>query len=211
MCQIAELAYCLQLPKATKDRHLIFLIRMGQYNPSIYTIDDVTRYAFAVTDILNSQPAAQLYGFIILLDFTNIRLQHISHFTPDCVRRYIDCWEKMYPLHLHQTHFYNYPNIFDPILHLFRLFHRRKFYDRIYFHARTSDDSMKKSLHLYIDPSLLPSEYGGQLGSVEAEMNKSFIKWTQERNDYMITLEQYGVDLKQVPKLLKNIKNVQDI
>ena len=174
-------------------------------------IDDVTRYAFAVTDILNSQPAAQLYGFIILLDFTNIRLQHISQFTPDRIRRYVDCWEKMYPVHLRQIHFYNYPTIFDPILHLFRLFYCRKFNDRIYFHSRTSDDSMKKSLHLYIDPSLLPNEYGGQLGSVEAEMNKSFIQWTQEHNDYMIQFDQYGVDFKQVSQLLKNVKKEQDI
>ena len=210
MRQIADLAYCLQLPKASRDKHHIFLMRMGQYDPSIYTIDDVTRYAFAVTDILNSQPAAQLYGFIILLDFTNIRLHHISQFTPDRVRRYVDCWEKMYPVHLRQIHFYNYPSIFQPILHLFRLFYCGKFNDRIYFHSRASDDSMKKSLHLYIDPSLLPNEYGGQLGSVESEMNKSFIQWTQERNDYMIQLDQYGMDLKQVSQLLKNVKKEHD-
>jgi hypothetical protein len=211
MCQIAELAYCLQLPKATNDRHLIFLMRMGKYDSSIYTMDDVTRYAFAVTDIINSQPAAQLYGFIILLDFTNIGLQHITQFTPDRIRRYVDCWEKMYPVHLHEIHFYNYPNIFNPILYLFQLFYRRKYNDRIYFHSRKSDDSMKKSLHSYIDPSLLPNEYGGQLGSVEAEMNKSFIQWTQERNDYMIQLEQYGVNLRQVSQLLKNVKTEQNI
>jgi hypothetical protein len=210
MRQIADLAYCLQLPKATRDKHHIFLMRMGQYDPSIYTIDDVTRYAFAVTDILNSQPAAQLYGFILLLDFTNIRLHHISQFTRDRVRRYVDCWEKMYPVHLRQIHFYNYPSIFEPILHLFRLFYCGKLNDRIHFHSRTSDDSMKKSLHLYIDPSLLPNEYGGQLGSVESEMNKSFIQWTQERNDDMIQLDQYGVDLTQMSQLLKNVKKEHD-
>jgi hypothetical protein len=70
---------------------------------------------------------------------------------------------------------------------------------------------MKKSLHLYIEPSLLPKEYGGQLGSVEADMNKSFIQWTQQRNDYMMQFEQYGVDLKQVPQLLKNLKKRQNI
>ncbi|CAF4585618.1 unnamed protein product, partial [Rotaria sp. Silwood1] len=43
----------------------------GHYDPIIHTIDDdVTHYAFAVTDIINSQLIAQLYGFIILLDFT---------------------------------------------------------------------------------------------------------------------------------------------
>ncbi len=61
MREIAQLAYCLQLPKATKEKHFIFLMRMGQYDPTTYSIDDVTRYAFAVTDIINSQPAAQLY------------------------------------------------------------------------------------------------------------------------------------------------------
>ena len=70
---------------------------------------------------------------------------------------------------------------------------------------------MKKSLHLYIDPSLLPKEYDGQLDSIDGEMNKSFIKWTQERNDYMIQFEQYGIDLKQVLQLLQNIRKEHDI
>ncbi|CAF3559455.1 unnamed protein product [Adineta steineri] len=211
MCQIAELAYCLQLPKATKDKHLIFVMRMGQYDPTIYSIDDVTRYAFAVTDILNSQPAAQLYGFIILLDFTNIRLQHITQFTPDRMRRYIDCWEKMYPVHLRQIHFYNYPAILNPFLYLFRLLYNGKLNNRIYCHSRSSDDSMKKSLHVYVDPSLLPNEYGGQLDSIESDMNKTFIKWTQEHNDYLIQLEQYNVDLNHVSQLLINVKKEHDI
>ncbi|CAF0923108.1 unnamed protein product [Rotaria sp. Silwood1] len=206
MYQIAELAYCIQLPKTTKDKHFIFLIRLGHYDPTIYTIDDVTRYAFAVTDIINSQSTTQLNGFIILLDFTNIRLRHIRQFTPDRIRRYVDCWEKMYPVHLHQIHFYNYPSIFHPILHLFRLLYCRDLDDRIYFHSRTSNDSMKRSLHKYIDPSLLPNEYGGQLGSVESDMNKSFIQWTQQHNDYMIQLEKYGIDLKQISQVLKKIK-----
>ncbi|CAM4984840.1 unnamed protein product [Rotaria socialis] len=196
MINLKELT--LFLPKATKDKHLIFLMRLGQYDPLVYTIDDVTRYAFAVADILNLQPAAQLYGFIIILDFTNIRLQHIRQFTPGRVRRYVDCWEKMYPVYLRQIHFYNYPSIFGPILHLFRFFHCRNINDRMFFHSRTSNDSMKKSLHKYIDPSLLPNEYGGELDSVESEMNKSFIQWTRQHNDCLIELEQCGVDLKEV-------------
>ncbi|CAF1561773.1 unnamed protein product [Adineta ricciae] len=206
MCEIGQLVYCLQLPKATKDKHLIFLMRMGRYNPTQYTFDDVTRYAFAVADILNSQPAAQLYGFIILLDFTSIRLKHISQFTLDRIRRYIDCWEKMYPIHVRQIHVYNYPTCLSPLFHFLRMFYRGEFHDRIYFHSRSSDDSMRKSLHMYIDPSLLPVEYGGQLGSVESEMNQSFRQWTQERNDSMILLEQYGVDLEHITQLLTNVR-----
>ena len=181
-------------------------MRMGAYDPGTYTIDDVSRYAFAVTDIINSQPAAQLYGFIIILDLSNIRLHHISSFTPDRARRYTDCWEKMYPVHLRQIHFYNYPSIFDPILHLFRMCFRRKLNDRIHFHARSSDDSMKLSLHEYIDRSLLPQDYGGSLDSVEPEMNKNFVQWTRERNESMLEMEKYSVDLKQVGRLLKSIK-----
>jgi hypothetical protein len=206
MCQIASLAYCVQLPQTNNDKQLIFLMRMGAYDPDLFTIDEVSRYAFAVTDIINSQSAAQLYGFIIILDFTNIRLHHMSSFTPDRARRYVDCWEKMYPVHLRQIHFYNYPSIFDPVLHLFRMCFRRKLYDRIHFHVHSSDDRMKQSLHQYIDPSILPSEYGGSLSSINDDVNQAFIQWTQDRNSSMLELEQYGVDLKKVSCLLKAIK-----
>jgi hypothetical protein len=202
MVDIAETAYCIQLPKETKDQQRIFLMRVGHYDTTKYSLDDVTKYAFAVTDILNTQPAAQLYGFIILLDFSNIKLQHVRQFTPDHTRRYVECWEKMYPVHLHQIHFYNYPGLFDPVLHLFRMFLAKDLKDKIHLHPRSSNES----LHQYIDPELLPSEYGGQLGSVEGEMNKTFLQWTRERNDYMIQMDQYGVDLKQVSKLLKTVK-----
>jgi hypothetical protein len=202
MVDIAETAYCLQLPKENKDQQRIFLMRVGHYDTTKYSLDDVTKYAFAVTDILNTQPAAQLYGFIILLDFSNIKLQHVRQFTPDHTRRYVECWEKMYPVHLRQIHFYNYPGLFDPVLHLFRMFLAKDLKDKIHLHPRSSNES----LHQYIDPELLPSEYGGQLGSVEGEMNKTFLQWTREHNDYMIQMDQYGVDLKQVSKLLKTVK-----
>lgn len=211
MCQISQLSYCLQLPKTTKDKHHILLIRMGQYNPSIYTIDDVTRYTFAVMDIINSQPAIQLYGCIILFDFTDIRLLHLSQFTPDRIRRYIHCWKELYPGHLRQVHFYNYPSIFQPILRLFRSFYRRKLNDQIYFHPRTIDNTMQKSLHAYLDPVLLPNEYGGELGSLKTEINQTFVQWIQERNEEMIRLEQYGTDLKQLSQLLRNRKKKQKI
>jgi hypothetical protein len=202
MVDIAETAYCVQLPKETKDQQLIFLMRVGHFDTTKYSLDDVTKYAFAVTDILNTQSAAQLYGFIIILDFSNIKLQHLRQFTPDHTRRYVDCWEKMYPVHLRQIHFYNYPSLFDPVLHLFRMFFAKDLKDKIHLHSRPANES----LHQYIDPALLPSEYGGQLGSIEGEMNKTFLQWTREHNDYMIQMDQYGVDLKQVSKLLKTVK-----
>lgn len=206
MVDIAQMGYCLQLPIETKDRQLIFLMRLGHYDPGKYSLDDVSKYAFAVTDILNTQPAAQLYGFIIILDFTNIKLQHMRQFTPDHTRRYVDCWEKMYPVRLQQVHFYNYPGLFDPILHLFRLFFAGDMKEKIHFHCKSSTASLQKSLHQYVEPALLPSEYGGQLSSIEDDMNKTFVEWTREHNDYMILFDQYGVDVKQVSGLLKTLK-----
>jgi hypothetical protein len=83
------------------------------------------------------------------------------------------------------------------------MFFNQHLNDRIYFH---SGNSINKSLHQYIDPSLLPNEYGGQLGSIEGDINKTFIQSTRERNDYMVQFDQYGVDLKQVAELLKTVK-----
>lgn len=206
MVEISETTYCLQLPKATEDRRLIFLMRAGHFDPAKYSLDDVTKYAFAVTDIINSQPAAQLHGFIILLDFTDIKLQHMRYFTPDHTRRYVDCWEKMYPVDLREIHFYNYPALFDPVLHLFRMCFAGGLKEKIHFHSKSSTEALNRSLHQFIPPSLLPSEYGGQLGTMEGEMNKTFVQWTREQNDYMVQFDQYGVDLKQVSGLLKPLK-----
>ncbi|UJR08288.1 hypothetical protein I4U23_012560 [Adineta vaga] len=206
MVDISKIGYCLQLPEETKDNQLIFLMRIGQYDPTKYTFDAVTKYAFAITDILNSQSIAQTNGFIILLDYSNIKLQHVSQFTPDYTRRYVNCWEKTYPVNLRQIHFYNYPGLFDPILHLFRLFLNRKLNEKIFFHAKSSDDSMNKSLHKYIDPAILPQEYGGQLDSIE-NLNQTFVQWTRENHDKTTQFNGYDVDLKQVPELLKKIKN----
>ena len=209
MYEISQTAYCLQLPKQTKDNQLIFILRIGHFDSTKYTLDDVTKYAFAVTDITNIQPIAQINGYIILLDFSDVRLQHVGQFTPDHAKRYVDCWEKMYPVILRQIHFYNYPNLFDPVLCLFKRFFYQKMNEKIILHPKRSDDSSNNSLHKYIDPSLLPSEYGGQLGSIEGEMNKEFVQWTRENNDDMIKMDQYGVDLKQVSKLLKIVKQVK--
>lgn len=205
MRKISDLAYCFQLPEPIKEKQKVFVMRMGCFEAGAFSIDEVSKYAFAVTDTINSQPEAQLYGFIIILDFTNIRLGHISQFTPDRARRYVDCWEKMYPVHLRQIHFYNYPSIFDPILHLFRMFFRRRLNDRIHFHVRSSDDAVQRSLHQFIEPAILPVEYGGTLDSIE-KINKNFVNWTREKNDHVKELEKYNVELQTVNDLLKSIK-----
>ncbi|CAF1361291.1 unnamed protein product [Rotaria sordida] len=209
MQEIAEIAYYFQLPKETKDKQLIVIMRMGHYDTTKYSLDDVTKYAFAITDILNRQEAGRTYGFIIILDLSEVKLQHISQFTPDRVHRYIDCWEKIYPVNLIQIHFYNYPRIFDPILYLFRMFLSRKLNEKIFLHSKTSDGTINKSLHQYIDSSLLPNEYGGQLGLID-DINKTFIQWIREQNDYMIQFDQYGIDLKHASKLLKTIQKEHD-
>ncbi|CAF1249842.1 unnamed protein product [Rotaria sp. Silwood1] len=209
MQEIAEIAYYFQLPKETKDKQLIAVMRMGHYNTTKYSLDDVTKYAFAVTDILNTQEAGRTHGYIILLDLSEIKLQHISPFTPDRAHRYVDCWEKVYPVNLVQIHFYNYPRIFDPILHLFRMFLSRKLSDKLFLHSKSSDESTNKSLHQHIDPSVLPNEYGGQLGSIN-DINKTFIQKIREQNDYMMQFDKYGIDLKQASKLLKIIQKERD-
>ncbi|CAF1299030.1 unnamed protein product [Rotaria sordida] len=209
MQEIAEIAYYFQLPKETKDKQLIVIMRMGHYDTTKYSLDDVTKYAFAITDILNRQEAGRTYGFIIILDLSEVKLQHMSQFTPDRVHRYIDCWEKIYPVNLIQIHFYNYPRIFDPILYLFRMFLSRKLNEKIFLHSKTSDGTINKSLHQYIDSSLLPNEYGGQLGLID-DINKTFIQWIREQNDYMIQFDQYGIDLKHASKLLKTIQKEHD-
>ncbi|CAF1581106.1 unnamed protein product [Adineta ricciae] len=205
MVEISHIVYCLQLPKPTKDNQTIFLMRIGQYDPTKYTFDAVTKYAFAVTDVLNSQPAAQTNGFIILLDFSQVKLQHVNQFTPDYTRRYVSCWEKMYPVNLHQIHFFNYPSLFDPVLHLFRMFLSRKLSDKLIFHGKSSDNASKNSLHHHIDPAILPQEYGGQLESIE-KLNQTFVQWTRENQEKMTQLDGFGVDLKQVSELFKKVQ-----
>jgi hypothetical protein len=208
MREIAETAYCLQLPKRTENNHLIFIMRVGHYNSACYSLDDVTKYAFAVTDILNSQPAAQLNGFIIILDMSEVNLQHVTLFTADFARRYIDCWEKMYPACLHQIHFYNYPTLFDPVYSIFRMFYYRDMRERIFFHSKSSNECRETNpLHDYIDPALLPRDYSGQLDSIDGAMNQTFVQWTREHNNSLIELDRYSIDLTQVSQLLDDVRH----
>lgn len=210
MRQIADNGYCLQLPKKTKEGHLIFLMRVGHYNASYCTFDDATKYALAVTDILNGQPEAQLNGFVIILDMSEVGQQHVGQFSNDFSRRYIDCWEKMYPVYLHQIHFYNYPSLFDPVYSMFRTFYMRDVGERIVFHSNMNEQCPgKNSLHDYIDPELLPKEYGGKLGGLD-DINQKFIQWTRENNGNMLELEKYGVDVSRVSQLLEQIRNEQN-
>ena len=181
-------------------------MRVGHYDSTSFTLDDVTKYAFAVSDAVNTQAAAQVHGFIIILDLSEVNLQHVPQFTSDFARRYVDCWEKMYPVRLHQIHFYNYPTLFNPVYGLFRMYYYQDLGERIFFHSNAVDGEQKNSLHEHVDPALLPEEYGGQLGSLNGEINQSFIRWTRGKNPAVIELDQYGIDLKQVPLLLDKLR-----
>ena len=65
---------------------------------------------------------------------------------------------------------------------------------------------MRTSLHRHIDPALLPVEYGGQLGALESDLNRSFVQWIRDRAGMLNELDRCGVDLEQVPQLLGNIE-----
>lgn len=206
MRQIGESGYCFQLPKPTESGCLIFVMRVGHYNSSIMKFDDVTTYALAVADIINNQEAVQTNGLMIILDMSEVNLQHVPQFTNDFSRRYIDCWEKMFPAKMIQIHFYNYPNVFDPVYGLFRTLYFRGFDERIIIHMKEDNKLNENPLHQYINPELLPKEYGGKLGPIE-EINQNFLIWVKQQDHITKELENYSIDLTKAQQLIDQLRS----
>ncbi|KAL3280640.1 hypothetical protein HHI36_003876 [Cryptolaemus montrouzieri] len=145
------------LPNRDQLGRRILVIELGKrWDTSKVSLDEVFKGCVLFVELAMLEPESQICGAVVIFDMDGLSLSQTTKFTPSFAKRIVDFLQDSIPLRVKNIHIVNQPYIFKIVFALFKPFLREKLRGRIIFHGTD-----RKSLHKYMDPSVLPACYGG--------------------------------------------------
>ncbi|XP_019885211.1 alpha-tocopherol transfer protein-like isoform X2 [Camponotus floridanus] len=144
-----------------RDQHgrRILILELGKkWKHNKCSLDEVFKGCVLYLEAALLEPSTQIAGGIVIFDMDGLTLQQTWQFTPPFAKRIVDLLQEAVPLRVKNLHIVNQPYVFNMVFALFKPFLGEKLKSRIIFHG-----SDRKSLHKYISPKYLPSQYGGTM------------------------------------------------
>ncbi|XP_013412324.1 alpha-tocopherol transfer protein-like [Lingula anatina] len=160
--ELLDIGTCLPLPGRDDQNRKVMLYRTGAFDPKVHDFSDVMRLGFITTDILLMDELNQIHGFVILLDFSEFGMSHVTCWGPDTVSKAMMCWQDCYPTRNKAINYYNTPTLFNVVFELFKLVMKEKYKQRLHFHW-----SSQESLHKQVPQRMLPTYMGGTAGTLQ--------------------------------------------
>ncbi|EEB11402.1 protein C20orf121, putative [Pediculus humanus corporis] len=144
------------LPYRDENERRIIIIKLGNWNTSKYTVEELLRSVLLILELGSLEPASQILGVVILFDFKNVTISHLWHITPSVAKKIMELMVTSFPLKMHIVNIIFESKVFDLIYKLFQPLLSSKMKKKIFFHGNDLD-----SLHNHIQPKYLPKRYGG--------------------------------------------------
>ncbi|KAJ0181738.1 hypothetical protein K1T71_002460 [Dendrolimus kikuchii] len=202
--EILSLGAIITLPKvAAPDAPRVTLIRAGQYDPDKYSIFDI----MAVSNILQKiilmeDDNAVVAGSVGILDLENVTMGHFLQMTPMTMKKMVVASQDAMPFRMKGTHYLNTPTGFETVFNAMKGLLNEKNRNRLYVHNKNYD-----AMYQYISKDILPTEYGGNGGSI----NDILAYWKNKVKEYSAFLEedmQFGTDESKRPGKPKTAEDI---
>lgn len=165
------------LPYREQNGRRIMIFRLGKWNTSDYSIDELFKATLAILELGILEPRAQILGGLVIFDLDGLTLQQAWQITPSVATKVMDLIGVSFPMKTIAIHIINESWVFDIVYTVFKQFMSAKYLERINFHG-----SNMESLHAHICPKYLPKRYGG------IRPDYPYIHWFQNlsRNEKII-------------------------
>lgn len=153
------------------------IIRLADGDPSQFYYVDVVKMVlmmfdarFTTYDDDNARTIAS--GMYFIIDGKGISFRHFMEMARNIktLRLYMRYIQEAVPFNIKSLHFINGSSIIDRIFSLVRPILKKELLEVIHFHGHDIE-----KLHKHVPVYLLPSEYGGSLGTVD-EMYKQTVE-----------------------------------
>ncbi|CAK1603321.1 unnamed protein product [Parnassius mnemosyne] len=193
--EILEMGAYLILPKVSSPTSpRVAIIRPGSYDPEKYTISDV----IAVNNILQKilcmdDDNMVVAGLHTILDLEGVTMGHFLQMTPMLMKKMVVLTQDAMPVRMKGTHYINAPKGFETIFNAIKNLLNEKNQTRLYVYNKNFEEIYK-----YIPKDILPTEYGGDGGSIK-EIAEYWKKKVQEYRDFLDEDLQYGTDESKRP------------
>jgi hypothetical protein len=174
-----ETSLFIPLPKLTSEGCRISLNRLR--NPEIdnFEFADYVKVNFMSIDVRLCK--LDMYKKeIFIFDLNKFSMSHLTTILPQ-IKKFIYCGTTAYPLRIHQVHILNMPSYAQTMINVVLGILKKKIAERIMIH--NSVDDLKK----YINPELLPSDYGGTLPKTADELTEDWKEVLIENRDWFLS------------------------
>ncbi|XP_067009451.2 retinol-binding protein pinta [Anabrus simplex] len=188
---------------ADRQGRPVWLIRLGAHDPSKVTLDDIMKTVFMMQEVIFMEDdAAVICGHTYLVDCAAIRAENLGQFTPAYVKKTMVCWQDVYPIRAQAINMLNMPPVFEAIFSLGMTLAKESFREKFFLHGNNME-----SVYNNVPKSILPSEYGGEAGSLSS-MAAAWKNKLENYREYFLEEENYGSDESKRPGKPKTQKEL---
>jgi hypothetical protein len=114
-----------------------------------------------IGDVRLREESHGVAGDVYILDASVIMPIHFTKITPTLVKKFLVCVQEAYPVKLKEVHVINISPIVDTVINFVKPILKEKIRNRIFLHSDL------KTLYEHIPREMLPTEYGGDAGSLQ--------------------------------------------
>ncbi|XP_064155541.1 alpha-tocopherol transfer protein-like [Anguilla rostrata] len=160
---VLDLGFLTVLPQPDPNGRYILCLRPGKWKPSDYPFVDNIRAIYLTLEKLIQPEETQVNGIVILADYSGVGLSQASSLGPFLAKKVVGILQDGFPIRIKAVNIINEPRIFKGIFAIIKPFLKEKMAERFVLHG-----SDLNSLHRTIPRAVLPEEYGGVLGRLDA-------------------------------------------
>ncbi|KAL1482204.1 hypothetical protein MTO96_033959 [Rhipicephalus appendiculatus] len=152
------------LPEKDVHGRPVLLCKPGKYIThgsawitSKLSYEDFHRTWLLCMEHLAADPAAQVVGVALLLDYAGFTADKVLSLRPGLLRRAVEYVQDCMPMRMKAAHIVRQHYAFDMLFAIIRPFIKAKLAERVHLHGANFE-----KLHEHISPVNLPAQYGGQ-------------------------------------------------
>lgn len=149
------------LPGLTPNGRRVVVLRSSDKDFIPNNVADAMKITMMIGDLRLAEEKVGVAGDVYILDASVASPAHFAKFTPAIVKKFLICVQEAYPVKLKEVHIINVSPIVDTIVNFVKPFLKEKIRDRIHIHSSLEE------LYNFVPKTMLPSEYGGDAGSVK--------------------------------------------
>lgn len=175
------------MPKLLNDQYRVNVISLIDYDASLFDYVQVVKMVMMVfdarfTEYDNPVAGKIASGEVFVIDAKGVSFRHFLNVVKNVstVRIYMKYIQEAAPFNIKKVHFINCSYILDKMFALIKPLLNKELLEVIYFHTQGLD-----SLYEHVPKDFLPTEFGGNLGSM-IEIYKKFQKFVTSKRFVLI-------------------------
>ncbi|XP_069698824.1 retinol-binding protein pinta-like isoform X2 [Periplaneta americana] len=165
--------YCVHMPQLTENKDRLSIVGFQDYDPGCFNADDAIKAQLMVMDMRLCEDYHD--SNIIIIDMKNYTLGHVGKINISHILKSVTWSLKGCSFRVRKIHIINMPKYAEYLLELVKTTLPKKQSDKIIIHG----NGLSK-LHKEVPKNLLPDEYGGSAGPLEAY----WAAWKQKAETY---------------------------